>query len=374
MIRSRFRTDHHFTVSIFGCQYHADEPNPDKAALISRFDALIKPAALRVEELGQNDLPSKIWMSYWDSPQSFKAWWERPEVQEFWVTLPLDSAGFWRETVSLPATRAMYMCNKWEPTGFGNCGELIDLTERFGYWGSYRSRMTAQEDKFATSLEAVPPPKAQTGEIRAGRTKITSFPDNLCVAVEGQDYSAVSGNEKKYWDDNFDALAKQWITNVMKGGPSHGLVSARACHSFGGGKVPDAGHVNGANGTSHNGDSGKAYFPGLDYKRQAQILFWLDLSKMERMGREDRGHVKLRREFLAAYGPGGDMFGGELMLWVDLGVLKGEEMDAEYVGCYEGTGFLAYDGHPSFKSEAVEGKVKLPVFFDTPIESKPEEG
>ncbi|GKT85859.1 phenylacetaldoxime dehydratase [Colletotrichum tofieldiae] len=364
MLRSRFPTAHHFTVSLFGCQYHADSPSPERLALINKFDGLIKAAAIHVEELEQNDLPSKVWMSYWKSPQAFKAWWESPETSTFWSTLP-ENAGFWRETVSLPATRSMYETNKPIPSGFGHCGEPIPLTEKTGYWGAYRSRLTLSRPKTTTIA---------LKQDQAGRVRVSKFPDNICFVVEGQDYSAMNDNERSHWNENFDGLTKQWVTNVVTAGPTKGMLSARACHAFAGEKQPGA--TNGTtNGSSTDGTNGTALnghgiFPGLDYIRQAQILFWLDLSKMEHIGRTDKVHVKLRRDFFAAYGPGGVMEGGDLLLWVDVAVLKGQEMDAEYVGCYDGTGFLAYDNHPAFSTEKVES-AKLPTFFDAPIKSNP---
>ncbi|KAF6823984.1 phenylacetaldoxime dehydratase [Colletotrichum musicola] len=400
MLRSRFPTAHHFTVSLFGCQYHAETPSEDKLARIKTFDGLIRGAAIHVEELEQNDLPSKVWMSYWKSPQAFKSWWESSETAAFWASLPED-AGFWRETVSLPATRSMYESNKEAPSGFGHCGELIPLTEKTGYWGAYRSRMTPDhpDDKFASPLDAVPEPRPLTEKIRPGRVRVSKLPDNICFVVEGQDYSAMPQHERDHWNENFDGLTKQWVTNVVTGGPAKGMLSARACHAFAGEKQPGAtngasvngtnGHINGVNGTNGvNGDAngtngthhaddasngvtnGRGIFPGLDYIRQAQLLFWLDLSKMEHMGRWDKVHVKLRRDFFGAYGPGGPMEGGDLLLWVDVAVLKGEEIDAEYVGCYDATGFLAYDEHPAFKTERVKEAV-LPAFFDAPVPSKP---
>ncbi|KAH7124408.1 heme-containing dehydratase protein [Dactylonectria macrodidyma] len=384
MLRSRFPTAHHFTVSLFGCQYHADEPDANKLDLINRFGALVNNGAIYVEDLEQNDLPSKIWMSYWASPQSFKAWWERSDTRSFWTSLP-DNAGFWRETVSLPATRAMYESNKEKPSGFAHCGEIIPLTEKTGYWGAYRSRMTpaTPEDNFDSPLPAVPQPRPFVAEIRTGRFRIVKFPDNICFVVEGQDYSAMPDNEREYWHEKFDSLTKQWVTNVVTASPGQGMVSARACHAFASETVPGAtrvavsrtsGVANGAHGhpgTPHEITNGpSSIFPGLDYIRQAQILFWLDLSKMEHIGRWDKVHVTLRRDFFAAYGPGGVMEGGELLLWVDMGILKSEEIDAEYIGCYDGTGFLAYDDHPQFATEKVE-VAGLPAFFDKPNESKP---
>ncbi|RMJ09447.1 hypothetical protein CDV36_010935 [Fusarium kuroshium] len=364
MLRSRFPTAHHFTISLFGCQYHAESPSAAKLDLINKFDSLIKGVALHVEELEQNDLPSKVWMSYWSSPQSFKSWWTSDDTMSFWNSLP-DDAGFWRETISLPATRAMYESNGQQPSGFGHCGKSIPLTEKTGYWGAYRSRMTpdSPDDKFSSPLSTSPEPRPFTNKIRYGRTRMTKFPDNICVVVEGQDYSLMPDKEREYWDENFAGLTKQWVTNVVTAGSKQGMVSARACQT-----------TNGMNGTNGHHDetstNGSALFPGLDYIRQAQILFWLDLSKMEHLGRWDKVHVKLRRQFMTAYGPGGDCEGGDLLLWVDLGILKGNEMDAEYVGCYDGTGFLAYDEHPEFASDSKAG-TELTSFFDKPIESKP---
>lgn len=359
--RAKLPTAHHFTVSVFGCQFHAKSPSAGKLALIDAFQALIRPAAVYVDEYEQNDVPTRIWMSYWTSPQDFKKWWESPAVLSFWSSLP-DDAGFWRETVNLPATRAMHQTVfNDRKDGFGHCGDLIPLTERMGYWGAYRSRLTKEhpDDRFASSLSAVPEPRPLSNRLSRGRLRMTRFPENLCFVVEGQDYSGMEEREMQYWNEHFDSLAKRWITNVMQGGAKKGLVNARACHGLASGKQLGA-------------TQGDGVFPGLDYLRQAQLLFWLDISCMEHMGKHDTTHVKLRREFLQAYGPGGEMEGGKLLLWVDLGVLKAEEVDAEYVGCYDGTGFTAFDEHPSFKSEMVETS-SLPAFFEHPIVSRPEE-
>lgn len=365
LLRAKFPTAHHFTISLFGCQYHADNPSDAKVALIDAFDKLIRPAAIHVEEFEQNDLPTKVWMSYWASPQAFKTWWESPEVSAFWASLS-DDSGFWRETVSLPATRAMHEAIFEKKDGFGHCGELEPLTQRSGYWGAYRSRLTKDhpEDKFASTLSAVPEPRPLGDKVRPGRVRMTKFPDNLCFVVEGQDYGAMGDRERDNWYENFDGITRQWVTNVVTGGPEKGLVNARACHGFAGEKRPGA--------TKANGAETNGIFPGLDYIRQAQLLFWLDISYMEHMGKHDPIHVKLRRDYFTAYGPGGVMEGGELLLWVDLGVLKADEMDAEYIGCLDGTGFTTFDKHPSFSSEIVQA-AKLPAFFEKPIESHPEQ-
>lgn len=247
------------------------------------------------------------------------------------------------------------------------------------------------DTNFSSPLSALPEPKPRSEEIRRGRTRITKFPDNICFVVEGQDYGAMTPPERAYWDENFDGLAKQWITNVMTAGSAKGLVSGRACHAIGSGKELEAsssgsntkviitpddtnGHGGSDDDAKSNGpDRRPSLFPGLDYIRQAQLLFWLDLSHMEHLGRWDKVHIKLRRGFLDAYGPGGAMNGGDLLLWVDLGILKGDELDAEYVGCYEGTGFLAYDHGAAFGSRRDAQSAGLPAFFDEPRGSEPVE-
>ncbi|KPA38463.1 phenylacetaldoxime dehydratase [Fusarium langsethiae] len=363
MLRAHFPTAHHFTVSVFGCQYHAEAPSDAKSKLIERFDGLIDPAAIHVEHMEQNDIPSKIWMSYWESPQKFKQWWENDETSSFWASLPED-AGFWRETFSLPATRAIYEGTSKGSWGFGHCGKvLLPLTTKTGYWGAYRSRMTPdfEGDTFSSPVPTYSNQQPPSEKIRPGRVRVTDFPDNLCIVVEGQVYDAMEERERDYWNENFDGLTKQWVTNVVTSGTEQGMVLARACHGFKTEKKLGATDAK----PTQNG-----IFPGLDYVRQTQILIWQDISKMEHMGRYDKTHVTLRRNFMKAYGPGGEMEGGDLLLWVDLGILKSNEIDAEYVGCYESTGFLKLEKGKFFNAESVE-TAKLPAFFDKPIESKP---
>ncbi|RGP76005.1 phenylacetaldoxime dehydratase [Fusarium sporotrichioides] len=363
MLRAHFPTAHHFTVSVFGCQYHAEAPSDAKSKLIERFDGLIDPAAIHVEHMEQNDIPSKVWMSYWESPQKFKQWWENDETSSFWASLPED-AGFWRETFSLPATRAMYEGTGKGSWGFGHCGKtLLPLTTKTGYWGAYRSRMTPdfEGDTFSSPVPTYSDQQPPSEKIRPGRVRVTDFPDNLCIVVEGQVYDAMEERERDYWNENFDGLTKQWVTNVVTSGTEQGMVVARACHGFKAEKKLGATDAK----PTQNG-----IFPGLDYVRQTQILIWQDISKMEHMGRYDKTHVTLRRNFMKAYGPGGEMEGGDLLLWVDLGILKSNEIDAEYVGCYESTGFLKLEKGKFFNAESVE-TAKLPAFFDKPIESKP---
>lgn len=71
---------------------------------------------------------------------------------------------------------------------------------------------------------------------------------------------------------------------------------------------------------------------------------------MEKMGRANKGHVKLRESFMQSYcrvGPMGS--NANLTPWVETSILKGHEIEAEYVGCAAGTDFKAYEGSGLFR-------------------------
>lgn len=51
--------------------------------------------------------------------------------------------------------------------------------------------------------------------------------------------------------------------------------------------------------------------------------------------------------FTEAYGPDGLMSHGDLLVWVGL-AMNGRDMDVEYIGGCDTTGFLAYDGFEGF--------------------------
>lgn len=348
MFRCEVAKAHPFILSLFGCQYHGPHPDSDKTSLINNFDKLLRPFAAHVETL-EEDCPNpalgalRVWMSYWKSPSEYEKWWSSPEVSEFWKSLP-DNAGFWREKLALSHTRAMFETNKDTPNGYAHVGTLTSLTEKTGYWGAYRDRLedATPTDRLKSPLQRVPPPKVQTESIRRGRVRMSRFPDNICLVIEGQDHGAMKSEEREHWNENFDHLTKKWVTHVVKSGPDAGMVSARLCHA------PQSGKVEACGDTSVE----QGWAQAFDFNRKVQILYFLDLSYMERIGKSVKTHVDLRRKFMESYAPTGPMANGDLLLWVELAVLKGQDMDAEYVGCYDGTGFLAYEEYGAFQQQA----------------------
>ncbi|OAL40443.1 hypothetical protein AYO20_00179 [Fonsecaea nubica] len=315
------RLPERFTIAIFGAQFHGDSPSEAKSALIDDFEGALEKSAVSVENLWQDDTErglglSRVWVSYWKSPSDYEAWWKSAEVSRFWSTLP-DDSGFWRETLHFSSSRFVTETSQDIPNGVGHLGPLEQVTEKTGYWGSLRDRIkeSTATDKLPSPLASIPPPRAPDGSIRRGRVKMTTFPNNISFVTEGQDHNLMKDDELQVWSAKFHWATKRFVTNV----PS---------------TVQDDPDI----------------FPQLEVNRTVELLYLLDFRYMERLGRSDKAHLALRQNFMDDYGPDGVLAKGDMCVWADCGVLRAEDMLAEYIGCYEGTGFLAYDHHPEFKS------------------------
>lgn len=336
-----------FAISLFGAQYHGSSLSESRAALIQQFETLLDESAVFVEKLIHDDSErgmglSRIWVSYWKSPHDYQRWWDEPDTAMFWAALP-DDAGFWRETMRFYSTRFVTEQSQETPAGVGHLGQLVPLTEKTGYWGALRDRIqeSTTQNKLLSSLPAVPEPRQPNSSIRRGRVKMTEFPENVCYVLEGQDHTLMKEDEGKLWSSKFHHNTKRFVTNVVRSGVEGGMLSARLCH------VPESGII--PVEPSDVVDE-PDIFPALEHNRTVELFFFLDFHYMERAGRRDKAHVCLRRDFMDAYGPTGIMSEGKMFVWVDCGVLKPKDIEAEYIGCYDTTGFLAYDHHPEFQS------------------------
>ncbi|KAL3440830.1 hem-containing dehydratase protein [Aspergillus insuetus] len=261
-----------FTISTFGAQYHGDSLSESKATLIQQFETFLNASAVFVEDLLQYDTErglglSRIWISYWKSPEGYQKWWESPEVKQFWSSLP-DDAGFWRERLHLPKTRFVTEMSQKIPSG--------SLHPWMG----------------------VPQPKQPSGALRHGRVQMTKFPDNICFVMEGQDHSSMKADETKLWSEKFNRDTKRYITNVVRSGLEAGMLITRLCH------VPHSGKIKVK--LSYTDDD-PDIFPALDFNRTVEIFIFLQFRYMECAGRREKPHVALRRDFMEAYEPSGAM-------------------------------------------------------------------
>jgi len=159
MFKAKVPAEEPFAVSLFGCQ------NIDlhTSSLVQAFDALIKgrrcarrgPGARHLgPRRGAREDLDRVLAVARRVPDVVHG----PAVAAFWAALP-DDAGWFREVFSLPAARVMFMTATHEPNGFAHLGDLVPLTEKFGYWGSYRERLNegAPGDAFKSPLPRVRP-------------------------------------------------------------------------------------------------------------------------------------------------------------------------------------------------------------------------
>lgn len=343
MWATNFPTTDSFVYSIFGIQYPTSSETPlePQHTLITTFTTLLPPSTTnhidkliqppttqaQAQSQGQAQVKTQIWLIYWSSRTAYEEWWSHPTVTHFWSTLP-DDAGMYRETLTIPRSRTQFATNKKEPVvGMGSlsCGKYVSVLDKSGYWGCYRDRIPEMrtDSHSLDSLEEAPSDTTipAEGGIRYGRVKLAEVPENITFVVEGQDHSRITPEERKYWFENFNSLATQWMQDLATTTPAEGMIDARLCYD------PDSGRFQNGQLESQN------------YHRKVQLFYILDFGHMLKLGMKNRAHVTLRRRFLAAYGPRGVMSeGGGIQLWVETSVLTAGGVDCEYVGCMEGTG------------------------------------
>ncbi|KIL88548.1 hypothetical protein FAVG1_07793 [Fusarium avenaceum] len=291
--KAKFQPGDKFVYGIYGIQYQGQSPSGRQLDLVQKFDNLIAGQAHldRITVPGTDEMSTQIWLSYW-WPESHATWWSTPAVKEFWDGLPED-AGMWREILTVTASRVQNACTAELKNGMNGLGEMEPFGDKIGYWG----------------------------------TIVTDLPENICFLVEGQDHSGMSSREKALWFEEFDDLVTGWMDHLAKDTTANGLFDVRM------GYVSDFGTFK--NGTPIN----------LNHNRKIEMFYWQDMSKFERVGRVHRGHVKLRKRWMEVYGPGGEMGNGvgQINLWEETSIMRGPDIFAEYVGCREGTGFMAFD-------------------------------
>jgi hypothetical protein len=74
-----------------------------------------------------------------------------------------------------------------------------------------------------------------------------------------------------------------------------------------------------------------------------QLIYWLDMAHFELSGRVFHNHIKLRKETVGLIAPGGEGYiDKNASLYVEMCVLKSSDVEAEYIGCREGTGLMMF--------------------------------
>ncbi|QSZ34127.1 hypothetical protein DSL72_005715 [Monilinia vaccinii-corymbosi] len=347
--------DYVFTYGIFGVQHEA--LSPEKTTFISTLYKLLSSSANRVDHLQDEShgLPrhnpkSTIFVAYWLSSSSYESWKEASPVKEFWASLPAD-AGVWREVMTVPKSRFMFASTQPVPSAMGTLLPLRQSNDE-GYWGVYRHRLsetpdshTDPSDKFTSSY--ITPTKAKSNEtrkiidipstrstkIKLGRVAISNPPENLVFVREAQRQPHIQPDETEVWLEQINPHVQSWISHLDTERNKNGVI---AFTTYIGHENPEPEMVN------------EKFDPKADLERNTeaiaeanQLAYFMDLAHFEQAGRSYKAHVDLRKMTMKLYGPGGQFEKkGKAVLFVELCVLKSKDLDAEYIGCAEGTGLM----------------------------------
>lgn len=348
-----------FTYGIFGVQHGVAITEATKS-MIAHLYSLLSSSAGRVDRLkvethgtAPNTLQTTTFIAYWLCSEDYQKWLQTPNVKAFWDRLP-DDAGVWREVMTVPKSRYMFAASQDVQWGLASLIDGLRQSNDEGYWGVYRHRLsdtpdnhTDPSDTFTSDYITETKAASMNGErkgqrvikiperevsssspaIRKGRVHITDVPNNLCFVREGQRQSNVSKDELDLWLAKISPHARSWIDHLDTQRRKNGVLSFTT-------------HLATEACVTSDEESSTATTPDA-LPETDQLAYFLDLAHFELAGRAHKGHVQLRKTVMEIYGPGGQMSQlGKAELFVELCVLKSEDLHAEYIGCTEGTGLM----------------------------------
>ncbi|PKK51016.1 hypothetical protein CI102_3642, partial [Trichoderma harzianum] len=258
-------------------------------------------------------------------------WWQSAAVSNFWNSLEED-AGIWREIMRISPRRFMHATGSTKKQGLALVPELADvdyadIAPQQKYWGIYRERIPDHEsDDFEIVVLRDPPSSSadtSIDQIRLGRVVLSHGIDNMLYVWEFQDYSQMTEQEKEIWDKHINAFVGGWMNSLDKERSKHGVLSFRNTALT---RIDD-----GLTSTSES-------------RITSQFVFYLDLVAFEYSGKSTRDHFKARMAFEKHHKNSGalGMGKGRTQLSVEVGILKKNDFEAEYIGCLEGTGTMGY--------------------------------
>ncbi len=256
----------------------------------------------------------EILLAYWTDIAAEQRWWTSAAVQSWWRALPLTDirTGYWREVLKPAKERFQYAAGVEDPAGASAILPLVPC-KIFGYWGAYRDRLPASHhDLFRSPLAQVPSPQIQRTH---GRRLTVRVPDNLCFIREGQGWERCETAEKQIWDEQMEPVLDRWVAFLGADPIATGCLSIRDCQEV----DVETGRPN---------------------ARRSQLAFLLSLGHIEQAARTQPTHLAVHGSFIAMYTE--PRFTPRMHVWVEVLILKHDELVTEYVNCHPGTGLLPF--------------------------------
>jgi hypothetical protein len=349
---ANLESSHVFTIGMFGVQH--DGKTTGKKQLIAKLYNFLSNSAGHVDYLlderhdgDHTHSGTTTYVAYWLNTAKYKQLSDSGEWKSFWQDLP-DDAGVWREVITVPKSRYMFAANQPQKSCLATMLQLKTSSDE-AYWGVYRHRLgenpdehTDPKDNFASPLSSG---KAKDGKQiidlstrpgsngkRSGRVKLSNFPDNLVYCRELQAWRGMPKEELETWNEKLGPYVAAWMDHLDTERNKNGVVSFT--FNVGCGKPESL--SNESTPALSSDATGEAN----------QLMYFLDLAHFELAGRSFKDHVTLRKNTFAEYGPDGKHSeGGRLSLAVELAVLKTGDLEAEYIGCRDGTGLMLLENY-----------------------------
>ncbi|KAJ4152133.1 hypothetical protein NW765_017642 [Fusarium oxysporum] len=333
-----------FTWGLFGVQF--DYLSFERKEIIAKLHHLLSQSAGRVDLLrNENDASDKqynsiVFIAHWQHRKDYETW-KIENLEPFWQNLP-DDAGVWREVMTVPKSRYMFFTSSSVASGFASLVGTKPGTDG-GYWGVYRDRMAAHPDRYTAPGDTFTSPwaskplpgrklvnleKQYPNKIHTGRLRVTKIPDNICFIREMQAQSHKSKEDLDIWLQALKPYFRSWVDHLDTQHNKNGVLSFSTHVAIDSNNIRDQRPTD---DTTMKSDD------GLEFETD-QLMYFLDLGDFELAGRSFKDHVKLRSTALDLLRPGGKLFKTEtLRFTVEICVIKAGDLDAEYVGCRNGT-------------------------------------
>ncbi len=257
-----------------------------------------------------------VFMAYWDNPETYKAWLENAEVQEWWAGNQLDSddkVGMFIEVATIPMTHFETIhSTKNNDSGVTHFLPL-EQTKTHAFWGSMRKRMQASEtDKLEPTHTA--PLAEQVKKETFGKHLKVSAPSNICLIRTAQDWTHCNDEEKDTYLNLVEPSLQKAYSFLQKNPEETGAITPKFLYEV-----------------NENGEK---------LEKTCVVSFFLSMQHLEKWTHEHPTHIAL-------FGTFAEMlkrhnFTVDLSLWHEVSVLQTEEVSLEYINCHPKTGFLPY--------------------------------
>jgi hypothetical protein len=164
----------------------------------------------------------------------------------------------------------------------------------------------------------LPNPSGEPRSIRHGRVRLPKGIDNLAWAREYQSYVGVNEDKHEQWSKHLIPHVKAWMDHLDKERSKNGFLSFRMTMAVEHGDI----------------ENGNVASP-KKINEMNQFAYVLDIAHFERAHKSFEQHRTLRKNMMELMGPD---WAAHLM--VELAILKESDLEAEYVGCVDGTGLM----------------------------------